>query len=1056
MKLFKDALFNRKTLKSALERATIAPAPEQLALAQAWAADAREGFYRQNESQLEQRFNAEILQGLLGYRPFAGGVAGNLKPKVLIGPREVDVALGSFDGAGESIVAPVELKGPRTELDKIMPGRAKTPVAQAWEYAMDAPGARWVLVCNMLRLRLYAFGQGTARYEEFDLDRIDRPDDLALLILLCSVEGLIGGGTDDLLRRSEAQDKDITTQLYRDYRELRHALLQFVADQHGHIPPETRITLVQKLLDRLIFIAYAEDTVLLPDERLKLAITHDDPFFPRPKWDNLKSLFAAVDKGNDRLGITGYNGGLFQTDPALDALNLPDHLVQNFLKLAAYDYNSEVSVTVLGHLFEQTIGDIEADLLVARGLAPANGGKAGAKQVATKKKRHGIVYTPEFVTRFIVAQTLGRHVAAIEAETRACHVKSQSADGDIVWTTSERDYWLAYLARIDALTIVDPACGSGHFLVAAFDALSALAKTANDRLREIDPLAALDTATQNARIITRNLYGVDLNPESVEITKLSLWLKTAQPRQPLTSLDANILVGNSVVLDPAVHPRAFDWAAGFPAVAAAGGFDLVLGNPPYVRMELLKSIKPHLEAHYAVASDRADLYAYFFELGLRLLKPGGRLGYISSGTFFRTGSGAALRGHLADWADLECVVDFGDAQLFEGVTTYPAILTMRRRAAPGDGTGELRFLNLNAVPDDLARAFEGAGHVMPQARLAVSGWRFEGDRLAELRARMAAGRPTLGQVYGAPLRGIVTGLNEAFVLERHQRDALIAADPRSADLLKPFLIGENLKRWHVESDDLWLIYTPKNRIAIDDYPAVRDHLAPFRARLEARATKQNWWELQQAQAAYEDAFNGTKIGYCDITNNNPFSLVNAGDFLANTVYFMPTGNLELLAYLNSKTAWLHFMVTSNIAQGGYLRLRTEFVQNLITPKLSGLAGSAVHATEAAKQLHTITSAVRSRLADISTAVLTIDAFAGWAALSFAELRALLSKRCKTDIPVGERDQWERYLADKRAEAAVLAARIAAAEAEINDRVYRLFDLSRDDIALIEATVAGRG
>lgn len=1047
MKLFKEALFNRKTLAAALATAPD-PTPEQVAGARQWADDARDKFFRrQNESQLEQRFNGELLQAVLGYRPFSGGSVGTLKPKVAIGPRIVDVALGAFDGLTESVVAPLELKGPAVELDKIMPGRAKTPVQQAWEYAADAPGARWVLVSNMLQLRLYAFGMGTARYEEIDLGQIDAPETLKLLILLFSADNLLGGATEALLRRSEAQDKDITYELYSDYRELRVALLQFLADQRTHIPTAKRVALVQKLLDRLVFIAYAEDTVLLPDDRLKLAITHRDPFFPRPKWENLKALFAAVDAGSEHMGITAYNGGLFRSDPELDALDLPDHLVERFLKLAGYDFQSEVSVTILGHLFEQTISDIEADLITP-----------GAEKAPDKKKRHGIVYTPEDVTRFIVGQTIGRHVAAIEAALRAEHVKSEKPDGEIVWATSEAAYWRAYLDRLDALTIIDPACGSGHFLVAAFDLLSALAKTANDRLRELDPLGgAIDTAAQNARIITRNLYGVDLNPESVEITKLSLWLKTAQPRQPLTTLDDNIRVGNSVISDPAYDPRAFDWGGAFPAVFAAGGFDIVIGNPPYVRMEFLKPVKPHLEKHFAVASDRADLYAYFFELGLRLLKPGGRLGFISSSTFFRTGSGAPLRAHLSSWADLECVIDFGDAQLFEGVTTYPAILTMVKRATAGEPAGDLYFLNLKVRPDDLPRSFDSGRQAMPRARLSGTGWRFEGDRLAELRARLAAGRKTLGEVYGPPLRGIVTGLNEAFVLSRAQRDALVAADANSADLLKSFLIGENLKRWHIDSDDLWLIYTPKNRVDINAYPAVRDHLAPFRERLEARATKQNWWELQQAQAAYEAAFNAPKIGYCDIANRNPFAFVDAGIFLANTVYFIGATSPALLAYLNSKIAWMQFAALSNIAQGGYLRLRSDFVERLIIPDLTtdaAFTALSVDANDAASSRLTLLKLTQRRFGDLHETAARLSTFADWPNLDFAAFRTLLQKRCKTDIPVSERDQWERYLADRRAEAAALSARIAAAEAEINDRVYRLFDLSKDDIALIEDSIAG--
>jgi tRNA1(Val) A37 N6-methylase TrmN6 len=138
----------------------------------------------------------------------------------------------------------------------------------------------------------------------------------------------------------------------------------------------------------------------------------------------------------------------------------------------------------------------------------------------------------------------------------------------------------------------------------------------------------------DSEILARNLHGVDLNPEPVEITKLSLWLKTAKRGKLLQDLDASIKCGNSLIANKNEHGRAFDWQAEFPDIFARGGFDIVLGNPPYVRQETIKPFKPYLAAHFAVYAGAADLYAYFYEKGFELLRPGGRLGYISSSTFF--------------------------------------------------------------------------------------------------------------------------------------------------------------------------------------------------------------------------------------------------------------------------------------------------------------------------------------------------------------------------------------------------------------------------------------
>ena len=216
--------------------------------------------------------------------------------------------------------------------------------------------------------------------------------------------------------------------------------------------------------------------------------------------------------------------------------------------------------------------------------------------------------------------------------------------------------------------------------MAAFEELARRYRAVQGRLLDLGVEPAFDSFDE---IVTRNLYGVDLNAESVEITRLSLWLKTARRDHRLQSLAATIRCGNSLVNDPSLTDRPFDWHAAFPDVVAGGGFDIVIGNPPYVRMELLKAVKPYLARHYSVASDQADLYAYFFEKGATILKPGGRLGFISSSTFFRTGSGENLRRFLADGAAIESVVDFGDLQIFEGVTTYPAILTLRKEAEAG-------------------------------------------------------------------------------------------------------------------------------------------------------------------------------------------------------------------------------------------------------------------------------------------------------------------------------------------------------------------------------------
>jgi len=1042
-------LFNPKTLKTAYSRPAM---PAEIAAAREWAARAASiDLDLQNESQLEQEFNRTILQQVLGYTAPGAGQPGTMRVKQPIpGGTTVDVALGRFEGAEAAIVAPFELKGPKTQLDRIMPGRNKTPVQQAWDYAMDAPGARWVLLSNMKEVRLYAFGHGRLAYEHFDLKRLGEEGELRRFQLLLHADQLLAGRTADLLRRSAEADRDITDKLYLDYKALRADLSQFVRDRRPTIAPEERIRIVQTLLDRLLFISFAEDKRLLPPRSLHDAVSVTNKYGPMPKWDQLRTLFSWVNEGAPPENIPRYNGGLFKFDPVIDSLDLPDHLVERFALLGGYDFESEISVTILGHIFEQSITDIEREKAEARLEAPPS---------ATKKKREGVVYTPDFITRFIVERTIGAHLAEISTALLPGYGQI-CADGEIVWRgkTGESEFWTAYLARLASLRVLDPACGSGAFLIAAFNFLHAEQKRVRDRLSELNPrLLAHADDNADVQILTNSLFGVDLNAESVEITKLALWLQTARRDRALESLDANIKHGNSLVDDPAFPTKAFEWRDEFGAILDGkdGGFDIVLGNPPYVRMELVKPIKPHLQRHFAVAADRADLYAYFFELGLRLLKPGGRLGFISSSTFFRTGSGKPLRDYLATTASVEAVVDFGDLQVFEGVTTYPTILVLKNEAPAGDGT--LSYLNVRALPDDLGKAFDDGALPMPRARLGAGTWRFESDRLDAIRAKMAAGRKTLKEVYGAPLYGIKTGLNAAFVIDRTTRDGLIARDAKSADLIKPFVIGDDLARWYIKREERWLIYIPRDAISVEDYPAVVDHLMKFQDRLENRAGPQRWWELQQAQAAYVKHFEAGGIICPDISQGPKFSVVGGPVYPANTIYMLPVRDDAVAAFLNSAAVWFFLFSISNALRGGEWRLRmqTQYLSALPIPKLDyqlmrNAAVAAHSATSGRKQL---LDAVRHRLGDLWPAARSSSKFHQWPDWDFDRLQAELRKARKKDIPLEQRDDWERWYNEKRDEASSLARQIAEAEARINAEVYRAFDLTGDEIAAIEDALA---
>lgn len=1059
-------LFNKKTLARHVDPKPLPDDHE--GILSAWAKMIRNGsVYTQKEVALHGQFAAKIVEGVLGYHGPVQSAEYTMATEHTIRSGSVDLALGHFGGAKSEILAPFELKGAKTrDLDAIMPGRNKSPVQQAWEYAMNARGVKWVLVSNYIELRLYGFGEGTSAYEIFRLDKLTQPDEYARFMLLLSAENLLSGRTLDLLKESRREDKDITDKLYQDYKDLRLKLLHAVQEADASIDALDSIALAQKILDRVLFIAFAEDTGLLPDNTLANAFMARDPYNPRPVWENFKGLFRAIDAGSEELKIPRYNGGLFRTDDLIDGITLPDAICEGFKTLGEYDFASEVSVTVLGHIFEQSIADVERLQAIARGEEEEPEKTSGT---SGRRKRDGVVYTPDYIARFIVVETLGAHLKEAFETIIRDHAKKGADVSDYVaipWRrkSAELEAWQAYRDRIKTLRIVDPACGSGVFIIMAFDFLKAELSRVNDKIAELQgrDQHIQDLLDPDSEILSNNLFGVDVNAESVEITKLSLWIKTARRGKVLDSLSGSIRVGDSLIEDSnfAYLDHAFTWETAFPDVFAEGGFDVVLGNPPYVRMEFLKTLKPYLEKRFEVVSDRADLYCYFYERGMRLLKPGGRLGYISSNTFFKTGSGKPLRQYLLRDATIESVVDFGDLQVFEGVTTYPAILVLKNGGAPIDH--ELRFWKVDTLPEtNFLASWEAAQGPYPQSALGAGSWELENPALRALRDKIRTGRKTLKEIYGSPGRGIVTGLNAAFIIDTPTKEAICAKDPKSIELLKPVLKGNELVRWRTQSNGNWVIYIPKNKFNIEDFPAVKEWLLPFRKKLEKRATKQEWFELQQAQEAFVPAFEAPKISYIEVCNRGPFSLETAGFYQEATTFFIPSGDLALLSLLNSRAAWFFFVGTTTVFRGGYFRMKNQFVEILPVPDISvedraSLEALATRAQQKAEQRLALQTALTRRIPDLCPPErepkLTTKLKEWWTLPDFAAFRAEVKKAFNADIPLSERSDWEDWITRDRAEIARLTVEIAHAEAKIDEIVYDLFDLNPEEVALLESVV----
>ena len=551
-----------------------------------------------NETQLQGDFLAEVFGQALGYVGFSADKdCWDLQPQFAVNDGTVDAAIGVFGkGLAGASAAMVELKGPTVNLDRDR-SNGRTPVQQCWDYLNHAPDCPWGIVCNYVSFRLYHRSQTPRACQHFTLQDLRAEDKFRQFYYLFERDGLLTSAlaqpprAELLLESTTKAQREVGDQLYDDYAKNRVLLIRHLMEPPFSLSLDRAIHAAQKLLDRIIFVAFCEDRELLPKGTIERAYTHLPPFarVTNPKWRNFLDLFRSMDKGNEPFDISPFNGGLFAEDPEVDDLQLDDGWTDYFNDLGRYDFRDEVNVDVLGHIFERSVGDIgriretgffEKD--PAEGSAPRMGKSA-------ERKRFGIYYTPPEFTTFIAREVVGR---VVQERLDAVAAEFGFAPDDLAGTDPDPKraaFWRRCLEAVRDVKVVDPACGSGAFLIQALDVLQGFyddiadhvmwhEKHQTDRLKDQVP----------DFILNDNLFGVDLSPQAVQITQLALWVRTARKKHTLANLSRNIVCGNSLVSDPAVDPCAMDWPNTFPQVfnRPQRGFDCVIGNPPWERMKL--------------------------------------------------------------------------------------------------------------------------------------------------------------------------------------------------------------------------------------------------------------------------------------------------------------------------------------------------------------------------------------------------------------------------------------------------------------------------------------
>ncbi|MBN3874352.1 Eco57I restriction-modification methylase domain-containing protein [Nostoc sp. JL33] len=810
----------------------------------------------------------------------------------------------------------------------------------------------------------------------------------------------------------EAFDVEAVTQeFFREYRKTFEKVEELI---DWNTEKERKRLFTQKLFNRLMFIGFIQKKGWLKfqgsidylsalwEAYLKDDSTSNKNFYK----DRLSHLFflglnnpqqydiANINNGGllkDLIGHVPYlNGGLFEQDEddndqqIIVSDECIDSIIHNLFQRFAFTVTESTPLDVEVAVDPEMLGKVFEELVTGR-------------------HESGSYYTPKPIVSFMCREALKGYLKT-QVLGEASDSISEFVDEHHPDKIKNSEAILEALRRVKCC---DLAAGSGAYILGMLHELLDLRQC-------LFANKGLDSNTVYQRkldIIENNLYGVDIDIFAVNIARLRLWLSLAVEYEgdnppPLPNLKYKIEVGDSLIApSPATtgvirhefinqfcqkkaeymrtheggkkqkleqqindlktqialithgstQVAGFDWAVEFAEVFADGGFDIQVANPPYVRQELIKHLKPTLQKVYpAVYTGTADLYCFFYARALQLLKSGGMLAFISPNKWFRAKYGDKLKKHIAETCHIHSITDFGDLPVFKSATTYPMIFIAKNNKSARSLTTFTQVKSLESPYPDVSAIIREKGQQLQPTYLNGSNWTLTDTSSANRLKKMEeAGIPLGEYIKGKISRGVLTGFNKAFVIDGKKRAELIYEDSKNAEIIKPLVEGKDIRKWCIDYQDRWLIFTRRG-INIDVYPAIKAHLSNWRAQLEAKPqnypSNQNWlgrksgsykWYEIQDNVAYYLEFDKPKILYQEISTYQSFTLDYTGKYVNNKVFIIPTDNLYLFGVFNSCLVWEFLQNTCSKLSGGALAMQTPYVTKIPIPNASTTEREAI-------------------------------------------------------------------------------------------------------------------